>query len=523
MENRPESEKENEPRVEGANPVEPTENAVGSTEEPEPEQEQRPKGVAAVFRDAFQRARQGQTRGAQTRPKANPLVSDRSAHNRDRTKTLFVSVAGLVAVLVIFLGVFSSSQTETKRGQAAKRNPSLGRPEGRARRGAGSVTPLLSAEANAQDPANGQLTPDDINNTSRLREAGATPQSAPAVARPRRAAPNTAQALKNVPFADPALEAYRQQVTAPASGPPPAPQPPRPQPAGPVASESDALAKASLVYVRANAATGTSVANGAQVVPAVATTEPAFLDRKIWTGLPAGTRLVARLQTAVSTAVKAPVVAVIETHYERDGEIVLPAGTKALGELETGTRSGYIGIRFHMLQMPDGTTEKIEAGAMSLNFGPLKGQVTGRNRGKQFLARTLTGVGTVAAFAVGHPGGLTGPIDNSILLRDRISQNVGMAGEQEVMNLAYSQDIVVTVPGNTRFFIVLQQGAGREGAKPTQSNDRSTTAVASNAERPELPTAAELRELISLKQELNRIYRETAATGTAAQVGTPAR
>ena len=40
-----------------------------------------------------------------------------------------------------------------------------------------------------------------------------------------------------------------------------------------------------------------------------------------------------------------------------------------------------------------------------------------------------------------------------------------MAGEQEVMNLAYSQEIVVTVPGNTRFFIVLQQGAGREGAK----------------------------------------------------------
>ena len=265
------------------------------------------------------------------------------------------------------------------------------------------------------------------------------------------------------------------------------------------------------------------MANSAQLLPAAATTEPAFLDRRLWSGLPAGTRLMARLQTAASTAVKAPVVAVIETHYERDGEIVLPAGTKAFGELESGTHSGYVGIRFHTLQMPDGTTEKIEASAMSLDFGPLKGQVTGRNRGKQFLARAVTGVGTVAAFAVGHPGGLTGSMDNSILLRDRISQNIGMAGEQEVMNLAYSQEIVVTVPGNTRFFIVLQQGAGREGMKPDccrlESRGRGNMALASSGERPELPTAAELRELVSLKQELNRMYREVAATRTMTPIG----
>jgi hypothetical protein len=291
-------------------------------------------------------------------------------------------------------------------------------------------------------------------------------------------------------------------------------------------SESDALAKASLVYVRTNASPG-SPTNGAQLLPAATAAEPTFLDHKVWSGLPAGTRLVARLQTAVSTAVKAPVVAVIETHYERDGEIVLPAGTKAFGELETGTRSGYIGIRFHTLQMPDGTTEKIEAGAMSLDFGPLKGQVSGRNRGKQFLARTLTGVGTVAAFAVGHPGGLTGSMDNSILLRDRISQNIGMAGEQEVMNLAYSQDIVVTVPGNTRFFIVLQQGSGREGAKPellpAGNGTQGKTAIASNGDRSGLPSAAELRELISLKQELDRMYRDADVTRATALAGAPVR
>lgn len=526
METRPENEKDNEPQ-EQVNPAEPGAQLAPSEERvEEPEEETRPRGFAAVFREAFDRARHGQ-RGSGTRPQANTLVSDRSARNRDRTKTLFVSVAGLIAVLVIFLGVFSSSHTETKREQAAKRNPSLGRQEDQ-RRGAGSVTPLLNAEANGQDPGSGQLTPEDINGTSRLRgprePAASAQKSGRGGAGGRGAGPDTVQDLNNVPFTDPALEAYRRQMAASAGAPAPAPPAAASQPAAPPVSESDALAKASLVYVRTNGSSGTSPANIAQVIPAAAA-EPALLDRKVWSGLAAGTRLVARLQTAVSTAVKAPVVAVIETHYERDGEIVLPAGTKAFGDLETGTRSGYIGIRFHTLQMPDGTTEKIEAGAMSLDFGPIKGQVSGRNRGKQFLARTLTGVGTVAAFAVGHPGGLTGSMDNSILLRDRISQNIGMAGEQEVMNLAYSQDIVVTVPGNTRFFIVLQQGAGREGVTPDvpRTGSRGKTAIASNGDRPGLPTAAELRELISLKQELDRMYRDADVPRATSPTGTPLR
>jgi hypothetical protein len=102
-----------------------------------------------------------------------------------------------------------------------------------------------------------------------------------------------------------------------------------------------------------------------------------------------------------------------------------------------------------------------------------------------------------------------------------------MAGEQELMNLAYSQDIVVTVPGNTRFFIVLQQGAGQEGTRPgvlpAGSGGPGKKAIASNGDRPGLPTAAELRELISLKQELNRMYREVDVTRATSPVGTPAR
>ena len=80
----------------------------------------------------------------------------------------------------------------------------------------------------------------------------------------------------------------------------------------------------------------------------------------------------------------------------------------------------------------------------------------------------MTGVGTMAAYLVGGPGGfggVSGQLDNSILLRERIASNAGLAGEQEVQGLAYNENIVVSVPGNTRFFIVLLEGSGETVAR----------------------------------------------------------
>ena len=212
MENRQDSENQTKPQVEPVNPAEPLEDETEQTGE-----EQRPKGIAAVFREAFDRARYGQRRGSAPRRNSNPQVSDRTARNRDRTKILFVSVVGLVAVLVIFLGVFSSSHSPEKREPAARRNPSLGRPEDQGRR-AGSVTPLLSAETNGQNPGNGQVTPDDITNTSRPRGTGEMATSDQgALASPHRARPQAAganQTLNDVQFTDPALEVVQLFRTA---------------------------------------------------------------------------------------------------------------------------------------------------------------------------------------------------------------------------------------------------------------------------------------------------------------------
>ena len=106
------------------------------------------------------------------------------------------------------------------------------------------------------------------------------------------------------------------------------------------------------------------------------------------------------------------------------------------------------------------------------------------------------------------------------LLRERIASNAGLAGEQEVEGLASNENIVVSVPGNTRFFIVLLEGSGQKTpARTAPAGARGTTQVAANGTS-QLPSAEELRELIELKAELNRMYQDVAATRTAGTTAT---
>ena len=67
---------------------------------------------------------------------------------------------------------------------------------------------------------------------------------------------------------------------------------------------------------------------------------------EIGLGLSTGTRLRARLESAASTAVRAPVLAVIEYTYEREGQIIVPAGAKAVGHIQEADRSGYVRVQF---------------------------------------------------------------------------------------------------------------------------------------------------------------------------------
>jgi hypothetical protein len=443
-----------------------------------------------IFHQAFEKARREQ----------EPVQSRREL-GRDRSRTLIVLVGAAIAVVVLFLVVFSSPNTKKRLLARHPATPDLGRrvtPGQQASGQTGSVTPLLNADTRQTGtPDSEGVTAEDVGRTARPEQPNFGMPTPPSPAATKATAKGPEQyALGRIDFSglgscqQPGCEAPRQQVSGV--------QPPT------GSAESKDLRKPSLVFVRSSSRSTPSTARQLAL---------AGLDESpIMTELPAGTRLVARLQSAVSTAVSTPVVAAIEYNYEQDGEIVVPAGAQALGKLEQADPSGNVALHFDSLQMPDGTTERIDATAMSLSYGPLKGHVSGKGTGKRFLVRSLTGIGTVAAYLVGAGGGngFNGPLSESALLRDRIASNIGIAGDQELNSLAFNQHIVVTIPGNTRFFIVLEKGA--EGPGPDQ---RPTTTL-SAARNTALPSIEELRQLLQLKQELSEMYQQAGAQQAAA-------
>ena len=146
---------------------------------------------------------------------------------------------------------------------------------------------------------------------------------------------------------------------------------------------------------------------------------------------------------------------------------------------------------------------------MSLTFGPLKGVVSGKRTGTNFLVRAFTGLGQAATYLVGS-GGINAPLSQSAFLRDRIATNIGIAGDQELNGLAFNQNIVVTVPANTRFYLVVEKGA-------TMREGEARSSAAEQVNNTPLPSAEELRQLIELRRELSEMYQQPSVQGTAQQ------
>jgi hypothetical protein len=457
-----------------------------------------------------------------------PVESARDQKSGDRLRGALILVATAIGCLFLFFGLFTTTTDSSKRER--KTQPSLGRPQTAgttAETANRSVVPQLNVTQQPNEET-GELTEKDLLGTMRNRGTPVPTENVPkpvATAKqlpPRRATTNPE--LSSVDFDDPALaEAYRRQGMTP----PPrrttdvtdwnaaiadyqAKQNTKPAPAAPVPNPNEELRKSSFVYVRASVG---NMAGGTSVVPTIQQRRPTAL-------LAQGTKLVARLQYEVSSAAKVPVVAVIEYNYEQNGDLVIPAGTKAYGTLAQATPQGWVTIKFDALEYPNGVQEKVNGSSLSMEQGMLQGIVNGKNTGKKFLTRTLTGIGTIAAFAVGGRG-LGGQVDNSILLRERLSSNVAMGGEQELAMLAFQQNIVVTVPANTRFYLVLNE----PGVKAPSSFEGTTAPPANRAlsGREEVRTSGlgnasngsplagmsqqEIQELISIRNEMREMNR----------------
>jgi hypothetical protein len=145
--------------------------------------------------------------------------------------------------------------------------------------------------------------------------------------------------------------------------------------------------------------------------------------------------------------------------------------------------------------MPDGAVVPIEAAATSLDLRPLKGKVEGKNTGKNVLVRSLSGIGQAGSMLVGQ-GSLNQPLSESDLMRERVSNNVGEAGDEEVSRLAIAQHIVVTISADTPIYVVLEQTPKTNQVSQQPSARSVPTSNSANVEQ--------LRQLLQLQQELNQ-------------------
>ena len=169
-----------------------------------------------------------------------------------------------------------------------------------------------------------------------------------------------------------------------------------------------------------------------------------------------GSRLSARLASVVTTAVDQPVVAIIEYGYEHDGQIIVPAGSKAVGSVRQADRSGYLQLHFDHLETPDGSAIAIDALGTDTNLGPLRGKVTGTGTGKNFAVRALTGIGQMSAMLVGQ-GNLNGPVSEADLMRMQLAENVGRAGDQEINRQVLMEHPIVSLPAGLRIYVVFEK------------------------------------------------------------------
>ena len=289
------------------------------------------------------------------------------------SKNKLVLLGGGLAVAVLFF-VFTAVVGRSPKTPASVRQSSQRAKQEMTKPPKGSVTPLMdTVRTPAPDNSSGQLGPGDIRRTRSLNDQ--------AHLKPLAAKPGAVASLGSVPsFAD---TQQKWEDPAPYGGPP-AEQTSQVQQNG--------LKEPSIIFVRS------VTQNQAGVAPKVNSDDDgvAILELK------PGTRIQAKLETQISSAVQAPVVAVVEYTYAIGDRIIVPAGARVYGQLQQADRSGLVGVKFDEIELLDGAREKIDAIGTGLDLGPIKGNVYGKNTGKNFLVRAASGIGSVLAEVAGN-------------------------------------------------------------------------------------------------------------------------
>lgn len=394
------------------------------------------------------------------------VVPDRAGAGagKDKTKTILIGIVGAFVLFVALFGLISTKGKIKSKSPSEAGKPSLGR----------VVTPsapgqiIPSENAAAPVAAQGKTGALDAHDIEKTRVASLTnhnPSSATAGSAqptPTKGAPVKALGQINQfqqPDTDPqhlrnwGPEPYQGQdhgQTAQAS-----------QSTQEARQEQDQYGKASMVFVAHQSST--SDKSSSLLRPSV--------DNF---GLASGYHVGVRLESMASTALNAPVTAVVEYNYQRDGKVLIPAGARAIGKISQADASGIMNITFAALEMPTGENVPISAIGATTSLQAIKGQVTGKNVGRSLAVRSLAGLGEAGAMLVGQ-GGVNSAVSESDLIRQRAAENIGNGADQQVMSLMTTQHIVVSVPAGTELYLIFTKPQ-RVNPTAAQTVDPSTTA-----------------------------------------------
>ena len=348
----------------------------------------------------------------------------------DKNRALLLG-GGLAAAVLFFVFTMLVARPPHKKPVTPIQQPPQGQQQGGAKPPAG-IAPLMKPVNKPETADNdGQLTLDDIK---RMR----SPDSSASAQQARRA-PNTPSSphgndsLAAVPsFAD-TQQKWEE------------PRPYGENQAGRTANvqqEQALLKETSIVFVRTQTQSQTTSNSSA----GLGGTDEPFLD------LTPGSRILAKLKTEISSADATLVVAQVEYTYAIGDQTVLPAGAEIYGHIQQADRAGNVSVKFEEVDLLDGRREKIEAVGKGLDMGPIKGKVYGKNTGKNLLVRSVSGIGSTMAMVFGN--NTSSAFSEDDLIRERLAENIGTAGDSAIMNMALNSREYVSVPAETRIYIV---------------------------------------------------------------------
>ena len=347
----------------------------------------------------------------------------------DNTTRMLIAFGVAVVLLIAFLGFISTKGGQKKKTAAQSGKPNLGRvitPGS-----PGEVIPADKMAATPSEQSRG-IGAEDIEKT-RTPKFGSPNDGAESAA-----AGASKASLGQIPKFEKPDTDHQQDWS---------PEPYGSGKAGNSASQSqlakaeeEEYGKSSLVFVAHGTATSTDAS--ARLSPAI--------DNF---GLGSGYHVAARLESMASTALQAPVTAVIEYNYERDAHVLIPAGARAVGKVSQADASGIMNITFDSIEMPTGESVPISAIGATTSLEAIKGQVTGKHVGRSIAVRSLAGLGEAGAMLVGQ-GNVNSAYSESDMIRERAAENIGNAGDAQVMGLMTTQHIVVSVPAGTEIYVV---------------------------------------------------------------------